>query len=58
MQDDRFHSDFVNLVNPDRGFYGPQQTKPFFTNVDNLSLTFEDRLKLTPDIRVDRRRAD
>ena len=48
VQDDLFNSDFVSLVNPDRGFYGPQQTKPFFTKVDNLSLTFEDRLKLTP----------
>jgi iron complex outermembrane receptor protein len=34
-------------VNPDRGLYGFQQTKDFFTHVDDISLAFEDRLKLT-----------
>ena len=47
VQDDFFNSDFVNLVNPDRGLYGPQQTKNFYTHVDNLALAFEDRIKLT-----------
>lgn len=47
VQDDYFNSDFVNLVNPDRGLYGPQQTKPFYTHVDNVALAFEDRLKVT-----------
>ena len=48
VQDDFFFEDAVNLVNPDRGFYGPQKTKPFFTHLDNISVAFEDRLKLTP----------
>jgi iron complex outermembrane receptor protein len=47
IQDDAFTSDTVPLVNPDRGLYGFQQTKPFFTHVDNISLSFEDRWKLT-----------
>ncbi len=33
--------------NPDRGLYGVQQTKNFYTHVDNVSLSFEDRIKLT-----------
>jgi len=37
------HNDFVNLVNPDRGLYGQQQTKPFYYHVDNVSLAYEDR---------------
>ena len=52
VQDDFFNNDLVNLVNPDRGFYGPQQTKPFFTHLDNMSLTLEDRLKITPTFAV------
>jgi len=52
VQDDFFNSDFVNLVNPDCGFYGPQQTKPFFTHLDNIWLTLEDRLKITPTFAV------
>ena len=47
VQDDFFNNDYVNLVNPDRGLYGPQQTKTFFTHVDNVALAFEDRLKVT-----------
>jgi iron complex outermembrane receptor protein len=47
VQDDFFNNDTVNLVNPDRGLYGAQQTKTFYTHVDNVSLAFEDRLKLT-----------
>ena len=48
VQDDAFTSDIVNLVDPDRGLYGFQQTKNFFTHVDNIALSFEDRLKMTP----------
>ena len=48
VQDDFFFEDAVNLVNPDRGFYGPQQTKLFLTHLNNLALYFEDRLKITP----------
>jgi iron complex outermembrane receptor protein len=47
MQDDAFTNDTVSLVNPDRGLYGFQQTKPFLTHVDDISLSFEDRWKLT-----------
>ena len=47
VQDDFFNNDYVNLVNPDRGLYGTQQTKNFFTHVDNVSLSLEDRIKLT-----------
>ncbi len=47
VQDDAFTSDFVNLVNPDRGLYGFQQTKDFFTHLNDTSISFEDRLKLT-----------
>ncbi len=52
VQDDAFTSDTVNLVNPSRGLYGFQQTKPFFATLDNISLSFEDRLKLTPTFAV------
>jgi len=52
VQDDAFTSDAVSLVNPDRGFYGFQQTKTFYTHVDNISLSFEDRLKITPTFAV------
>jgi iron complex outermembrane recepter protein len=47
VQDDAFTSDTVSLVDPNRGLYGFQQTKPFFTHVDNAALALEDRLKLT-----------
>jgi iron complex outermembrane recepter protein len=47
VQDDFFNNDYVNLVNPDRGLYGTQQTKNFYTHVDNVSLSLEDRIKLT-----------
>jgi iron complex outermembrane receptor protein len=52
VQDDFFFEDAVSLVNPARGLYGPQQTKPFFTHLDNVALSFEDRLKLTPTFAV------
>ena len=48
VQDDAFTNDSVSLVDPLRGLYGFQQTKPFFTHVDDVALAFEDRLKLTP----------
>lgn len=48
VQDDFFNNDFVDLVNPARGFYGPQQTKNFYTHLDDVSLSMEDRLKITP----------
>jgi iron complex outermembrane receptor protein len=48
VQDDAFANDTVNLVDPNRGFYGFQQTKNFFTHVDNAALAFEDRLKIAP----------
>ena len=47
VQDDFFYEDAVNLINPDRGLYGPQQTKPFFTHLDDVSFAMEDRLKVT-----------
>jgi len=50
VQDEAFASDTVSLVNPDRGLYGIQRTKPFFTHVDNAALALEDRLKLTPTL--------
>ena len=46
-QSDNFPFDQVELVNPVRGLYGPLITKNFFTHLDNLSLSFEDRLKVT-----------
>jgi iron complex outermembrane receptor protein len=48
VQDDAFANDTVSLVDPNRGFYGFQQTKNFFTHVTNAALAFEDRLKLAP----------
>jgi iron complex outermembrane receptor protein len=48
VQDDAFTNDTVSLVDPSRGFYGLQQTKNFFTHVDNAALAFEDRLKIAP----------
>jgi iron complex outermembrane recepter protein len=50
VQDDAFTNDTVSLVDPNRGLYGFQQTKPFFTHVDNVALAFEDRLKITPTV--------
>jgi iron complex outermembrane receptor protein len=48
VQDDAFTNDTVSLVDPISGFYGFQQTKNFFTHVDNAALAFEDRLKIAP----------
>jgi iron complex outermembrane receptor protein len=50
VQDDAFTNDTVSLVDPNRGLYGFQQTKNFFTHVDNAALAFEDRLKVTPTV--------
>ncbi len=46
-QDTLFSSDYVNLLNPDRGLYGPRADEHIFTRVDTTALSFEDRLKLT-----------
>jgi iron complex outermembrane receptor protein len=42
-----FPSDSVDLVDPDRGFYGLLTTKQQTARIDNEALLFEDRLKLT-----------
>jgi iron complex outermembrane receptor protein len=42
-----FPGDSVDLVNPDRGFYGLLTTKQQTARIDNEALSFEDRLKLT-----------
>jgi iron complex outermembrane receptor protein len=42
-----FPSDSVDLVNPVRGVYGPLVTQNFYTRLDNIALSLEDRLKLT-----------
>ncbi len=47
VQDDNFTNDTVSLIDPNRGLYGAQLTKPFFTHVDNVALALEDRIKLT-----------
>ena len=46
-QDTLFFSDVVNLINPDRGLYGPRSDEKIYTHLDKASLSFEDRLKLT-----------
>jgi iron complex outermembrane receptor protein len=46
-QSTNFPFDQVSLVNPSRGFYGPNLTESLRTTVDNLSLAFENRLKIT-----------
>src|SRR5262249_37303101 len=46
-QDTLFFSDIVNLLNPDRGLYGPRSDEKIYTHLNNASLSFEDRLKLT-----------
>lgn len=42
-----FPGDSVDLVDPDRGFYGLLTTKQQTARIDNEALSFEDRLKLT-----------
>ena len=46
-QDTVFFSDTVDLINPDRGLYGPRSDEKIYTHLDTTSLSFEDRLKLT-----------
>jgi iron complex outermembrane receptor protein len=46
-QDTLFGSDTVALVNPDRGLYGPRSDENIYTHLNNASLSFEDRLKVT-----------
>jgi iron complex outermembrane receptor protein len=38
----------VSLVDPARGYFGPLVTAPATTQLDWVSQSFEDRLKLTP----------
>lgn len=42
-----FPGDSVDLVDPNRGFYGLLTTKQQTARIDNEALSFEDRLKLT-----------
>jgi len=46
-QSANFPSDEVTLVNPMRGFYGDLVTRTSSAKIDNVALSFEDRLKLT-----------
>nr|WP_322596904.1 TonB-dependent receptor [Bradyrhizobium sp. SEMIA] len=66
-QDTLFFNDYVDLLNPDRGPYGPRSDEKIYTRVNTASLSFEDRLKLTStfaliggirfeDIKLDRTR--
>ena len=68
-QDTLFFNDYVDLLNPDRGVYGPRSDEKIYTRVNTASLSFEDRLKLTSsfaliggirfeDIKLDRTRFD
>jgi len=68
-QDTLFFNDYVDLLNPDRGLYGPRSDEKIYTHLDTASLSFEDRLKLTStfaliggirfeDIKLDRTRFD
>jgi iron complex outermembrane receptor protein len=43
------NNDEVSLVNPDRGFFGTLFTRDRIANIDNIYVSMEDRLKLTPD---------
>jgi iron complex outermembrane receptor protein len=46
-QDTLFFNDYVDLLNPDRGLYGPRSDEKIYTHLDTVALSFEDRLKLT-----------
>ncbi len=46
-QDTLFGNDYVNLVNPNRGLYGPRLDERFLTHLDDIAVAFEDRLKVT-----------
>ncbi|MEP6837562.1 MAG: TonB-dependent receptor plug domain-containing protein [Bradyrhizobium sp.] len=41
------NADSVSLLNPDRGLYGARADEHIYTHLDNVSLSFEDRLKVT-----------
>jgi iron complex outermembrane recepter protein len=43
-----FPADTVAVVNPDRGFYGPLHIDIRDKRLDTVAVSFEDRLKLTP----------
>jgi iron complex outermembrane receptor protein len=45
-----FPTDSVSLVDPDRGYYGLLRTQRQTAIIDNVSLSIEDRLKLTPSL--------
>jgi iron complex outermembrane recepter protein len=47
-----FPNDYVNLVNFDRGFYGPLQTKRQTAVFDTVAVNLEDRIKITPTFSV------
>ena len=47
-----FPSDSVSVVNPERGTYGLLKTQRQTAQIDNVSLSVEDRLKLTPSLAV------
>jgi iron complex outermembrane receptor protein len=66
-QDTLFFNDYVDLLNPDPGLYGPRSDEKIFTRVNTASLSLEDRIKLTStfaliggirfeDIKLDRTR--
>ncbi len=40
----------VSLVDPPRGYFGPLQTQEFTTQLDWVSESFENRLKVTPTV--------
>jgi iron complex outermembrane receptor protein len=42
-----FPEDSVDVVNPDRGVYGPLITQGFYTRLDTIALSLENRLKIT-----------
>ena len=52
VQDTLFGSDTVTLVNPDRGLYGPRLDEKILNQLQNTSIAFEDRLKITPTFAV------
>jgi iron complex outermembrane recepter protein len=45
---DTFPADSVTVLNPDPGLYGIPQPNVRNSQLDNVALTFEDRLKITP----------
>jgi iron complex outermembrane receptor protein len=45
---DVFPADTVDVINPDRGFFGPLAIGTRDKQLDTAALSFEDRLKLTP----------